>query len=211
MPIRPEFRSLYPPNWRALSDEIRFTVADGRCQRCARPHGATLKVLPDGRWFDPDRRTWRDGRGRDAAWPDMEATIGWRMTKVVLAAAHWDGNPGHNRRRNLRALCQRCHLIHDRPRHLRQRWITYRRRYAVADLFLGAYAALARLLTVGKPMATVPPTDQQARGPGVGDARQRGSPRRTRTGARQGSSGKQRRGARPTAEGSPMLPLPFAG
>ena len=105
MPIRPEFRTLYPPNWRALSDEIRFTVAGGRCQRCDRPHGATLKVLQDGRWFDPARNTRRNERGREARWPDIEEAIGWRMTKVVLATAHLDGNPrNNNRRRNLRAL-----------------------------------------------------------------------------------------------------------
>jgi len=42
--------------------------------------------------------------------------------------------------RNLRSLCQRCHLVHDRPYHRAQRWITYRRRYATGDLFLGFYA-----------------------------------------------------------------------
>ena len=40
---------------------------------------------------------------------------------------------------NLKSLCQRCHMLHDRPHHLRQRWITYRRRYALGDLFLGPY------------------------------------------------------------------------
>ena len=39
---------------------------------------------------------------------------------------------------------QRCHMLHDRPHHLAQRWITYRRRSAVGDLFLGPYPALDR-------------------------------------------------------------------
>jgi hypothetical protein len=196
MPIRPEFRALYPPHWRALSDETRFTVAGGRCQRCARPHDAMLKVLPDGRWFDPDRRTWRDGRGRDAAWPDIEDAIGWRMTRVVLATAHCDGNPRNNRRRNLRALCQRCHLLHDQPRHLRQRWITWRSRYAVADLFLGAYAVLARLLVVGRPVAAVPQADRQAQGADAIDALQLGRRRHKRGG---GAMAPAAKGGRRTA------------
>jgi hypothetical protein len=50
------------------------------------------------------------------------------MTRVVLAAAHLDSDPTNNRLKNLRALCQRCHMLHDRPHHLVQRWITYRRR-----------------------------------------------------------------------------------
>jgi hypothetical protein len=29
--------------------------------------------------------------------------------------------------KNLSALCQRCHMLHDRPHHLAQRWITYPR------------------------------------------------------------------------------------
>ena len=146
MPIRPEFRDLYPAHWRNISDAVRFGHAGGRCQRCGRPHGVTLTVLPDGRWFDPAQRTWRDGKGRAARWPDIEDAIGFRSTRVVLATAHLDHNPRNNRRRNLRALCQRCHLIHDRPRHLRQRWITCRRRYAIGDLFLGLYAELSRAM-----------------------------------------------------------------
>jgi hypothetical protein len=44
--------------------------------------------------------------------------------------------------RNLKSLCQRCHLIHDRPRHLAQRRITYLLRRAIGDLFLGPYSAV---------------------------------------------------------------------
>jgi hypothetical protein len=69
------------------------------------------------------------------------------MTRVVLAAAHLDSDPTNNRLKNLRALCQRCHMLHDRPHHLSQRWITYRRRSAVGDLFLGPYPALIAALT----------------------------------------------------------------
>ena len=69
------------------------------------------------------------------------------MTRVVLAAAHLDSDPTNNRLKNLRALCQRCHMLHDRPQHLAQRWITYRRRSAVGDLFLGPYQALIAALT----------------------------------------------------------------
>ena len=62
-----------------------------------------------------------------------------RTTRVVLAAAHLDHDPTNNRLRNLRSLCQRCHMIHDRSHHLAQRRITYRLRRALGDLFLGPY------------------------------------------------------------------------
>jgi hypothetical protein len=73
----------------------------------------------------------------------------FRMTRVVLAAAHLDSDPTNNRMKNLRALCQRCHMLHDRPHHLAQHWITYRRRLAAGDLFLGPYPALIPALTSG--------------------------------------------------------------
>jgi hypothetical protein len=139
MPIRPELRGFYPKHWSDLSRKVRFERAGGRCQTCRRPHGATLRCLPDGRWFDPEHATWRNGRGRPAAWPNLlEATM-LRTTRVMLAAAHLDHDPANNRLRNLRSLCQRCHMLHDRQHHLVQRWFTYRRRYAVGDLFLGLY------------------------------------------------------------------------
>lgn len=34
MPIRPENRKRYPPDWRAISDRIRFDRAEGRCEFC---------------------------------------------------------------------------------------------------------------------------------------------------------------------------------
>ena len=139
VPIRAELRPLYPPHWPELSRRVRFERAGGECERCGRPHGAILKVLPDGRWFDPRGGTWRDRRGRAARWPDLEELARQRTTRVILAAAHMNHDPARSGQRNLRAWCQRCHLAHDRAWHLLQRWITYRLRYARGDLFLGPY------------------------------------------------------------------------
>src|SRR5208283_2218310 len=67
--------------------------AGGRCQSCGRPHLAQLRCLPDGRWFDPAAATWRDRRGRPCRWPDLVEAVRLRTTRVVLAAAHLDGDP----------------------------------------------------------------------------------------------------------------------
>ena len=141
MPIRRELRPLYPRDWKEISRRIRFGRAGGRCVACGRPHGAVLRCLPDGRWLDPDG-VWRDGRGRVARAPDLVEWTRLRTTRVVLAAAHLDHDPANNRLRNLRSLCQRCHLRHDRTHHLAERRITYRSRFALGDLFLGPYAPL---------------------------------------------------------------------
>jgi hypothetical protein len=66
MPIRPELRPLYPPQWRELSSHVRFERAEGRCQRCGRPHLVLLRRLPDGRWFDELRHGGIGGDGLPA-------------------------------------------------------------------------------------------------------------------------------------------------
>lgn len=139
MPIRRELRPFYPPSWQTLSRQVRFVRAKGLCQQCGRPHGQVVRVLPGGRWFDAARNGWRDGRGRNAPFPDLVEAIAMRSTRIVLAAAHLDHNPANNRFSNLRAFCQRCHIIHDRSYHLRQRHLTYRMRMAIGDLFEGLY------------------------------------------------------------------------
>ena len=139
MPIRPDLRWFYPIDWPQLSRAIRFDRAGGRCEACGRPHGQLVSCLSDGRWRDAAARHWRNGRGRRCARPSPAELGRQRTTKVVLAAAHLDHDPAHNHSRNLKSLCQRCHMLHDRPHHLAQRWITYRLRMAIGDLFTGLY------------------------------------------------------------------------
>ncbi|WGF91124.1 hypothetical protein [Marinivivus vitaminiproducens] len=136
MPIRKELRYLYPIDWRELSVQIRFVRAQGRCERCGRPHGTWVWHLGDGRWWDAAQDIWRSGKGRAVAWPSQgEQRTRLKRTRVILATAHRDHDPSHNRSRNLAALCQRCHLLHDRTEHLRRRRQGYRARRAVGDLF----------------------------------------------------------------------------
>jgi len=153
MPIRPEHRWLYPIDWPELSRLVRFRRARGVCDGCGRPHGREVRVLADGCWWDEDRGHWRDGRGRrvrglprpgaervaQAVLIEGLVPAPARTTRVVLASAHRDHDPGNNASRNLAAFCQRCHILHDAPEHRRRRWATLFRRRALGDLFLGAY------------------------------------------------------------------------
>jgi hypothetical protein len=140
MPIHLRYRWLYPIDWPQLSALIRFERAKGRCEFCGRPHGREIRHLGDGRWWDEENRTWRNGRGRALSRLALPADdVSVKITKVVLAAAHLDHDPTNNRPRNLKALCQRCHMLHDREEHRRRRWITLRMRKALGDLFLGPY------------------------------------------------------------------------
>jgi hypothetical protein len=140
MPIRASLRWFYPIDWPQLSREIRFIRAKGRCETCARRHKDKILCLPDGRWFDQAGSCWLDGHGRKclAPWgPDLDQL---RATRVILAAAHLDHDPANSAPSNLKSLCQRCHMLHDRPHHLAQRRLTYLRRWAIGDLFTGLYA-----------------------------------------------------------------------
>lgn len=137
MPIMPEHRWLYPIDWRELSALIRFGRAKGRCERCRRPHGRTVCHLGDGRWWDADGRCWRDGTGKRVRAPGNNVVAFVRSTRVVLACAHLNHDPTHNAPRNLAALCQRCHMIHDAAEHRRRRWLNAYRRRAIGDLLAG--------------------------------------------------------------------------
>ncbi len=141
MPIRKELRHLYPVNWPQISREVRFARADGRCEQCGRPHKQEIRQIPDGRWFDSEKDSWRDDCGGPAPWPDMVEYATANAKRVMLAAAHLDHNPGNSDPQNLRALCQRCHLRHDRAEHRRRIRITILMRRALGDLFLGPYRA----------------------------------------------------------------------
>jgi hypothetical protein len=139
---------LYPIDWCELSRFIRFGRARGRCEHCARPHGRAIRHLGDGRWWDDDRGVWRDSRGRrvrslrhpDAIEREQLVLAGFEppsrllVTRVVLASAHLNHDPGDNRPRNLAALCQRCHMVHDAAEHRRRRWVNTFRGRALGDL-----------------------------------------------------------------------------
>ena len=141
VPIRPELRFFYPIDWPQISHWVRFVRARGRCEACGRPHGLIVRHLGDGRWWDEQRQIWRDDKGRQAPSPAPALDMPGRTTKVVLAAAHLDHDPSHcgPRHRNLKAFCQRCHLLHDRPEHRRRIRLTLQRRRALGDLFTGPY------------------------------------------------------------------------
>ncbi len=40
-----------------------------------------------------------------------------KYTRIILTIAHLDGSTDHSDPANLRALCQRCHLLHDAKQH----------------------------------------------------------------------------------------------
>ena len=111
MPIKSETAALYGPDWTEISLEVRER-AGWRCE---------------GSPAFPDCRA-----EQDRPHPVTGST-------VVLTVAHLDHDPANNGapgdRPNLRALCQRCHLWHDRLTHQQNAYATRREGKALGDLF----------------------------------------------------------------------------
>lgn len=105
MPIRD--KTIYPKNWKAISKEIRFVRAKGRCE-CSGECGLHKTT--------PGPRRCVEVHGQLAK---------WAKGKVILTVAHLDAEGGvcrHKKpcavRKHLKAMCQRCHLRYDHPRHM---------------------------------------------------------------------------------------------
>ena len=100
--------SRYPRDWQAL--RRRILERDGnRCRWCGVVNHAVGVRDPAGRWHTPEEIAEGSLHSEDAE---------CRVITIVLTVAHLDHDPEHNAESNLAALCQRCHLGHDRLLHM---------------------------------------------------------------------------------------------
>lgn len=118
MPIRPEQREKYPPDWADISAWIRFVRALGRCECDGRCGRADWHLGPDQRCV-----AYHGKPIPRAPWEQRAAA------PVVLTTAHLDHTPEHCEPENLMAMCQACHLNYDRDHHA----ATRRAQRAAAD------------------------------------------------------------------------------
>lgn len=100
----------YPKDW----SEIRKRILDrarNRCEQCGLQNGVT---------------GYRDSSGKFHASEGMQVETdlldGERVFRIVLTIAHLNHDIHDNRPENLMALCQRCHLSHDKDHHRATRW-----------------------------------------------------------------------------------------
>lgn len=107
MPIRPENRKRYPPNWRDIRDRV-IARAKNACEGSPR---------------------YPNCRARNAERHPVTGSV------VVLTVGHLDHVPENCDDENLRAWCQRCHLNYDATHHAQTAHATRRSRKALGDLF----------------------------------------------------------------------------
>jgi hypothetical protein len=138
-------RSKYPADWRAISKRIRAREGQ-RCKWCAAPNGELISrnrrcpliFLAPGLGVEADElHVWIGGLPSGAVHLDCgEKTDVWcDAIRCVLTVAHLDHDTRNNGDDNLAALCQRCHLNHDRAQHVATRREAARGRLAVRELF----------------------------------------------------------------------------
>ena len=139
MPIRPENKHRYPPNWDEIREQILIR-AGYQCEKCWKPDRVRVKVGDNGDWYDDLINSWRDCDGHLITpkftlgpWP-IDCNTHQRVIKVVLTVAHLDHIIEHCDPSNLRALCQRCHLTYDIAHHIQQHYMN-RRDSLTIDMF----------------------------------------------------------------------------
>lgn len=111
MPIKPENAARYPKEWKQISASIRER-SGGQCE-CEGECG----LHPDHRCVERN--------GEPAKWANG---------KIVLTVAHLNHQPEDCDPKNLKAMCQRCHLRYDHDHHQRNAAATRRANRRTAEL-----------------------------------------------------------------------------
>ncbi|MEL7123866.1 MAG: hypothetical protein AAFO07_30795, partial [Bacteroidota bacterium] len=110
--------SKYHPRWKKISQFIRFYRAQNHCEHCG------VKNYSKGYWVDGIFWTVEaahDHLSETGIDVFQDIPEDKPPVKIVLTVAHLDHDIHNNSFFNLAALCQRCHLNHDRLDNLRRR------------------------------------------------------------------------------------------
>lgn len=122
-PIKAENRSRYPVNWTQIRARI-LKRARNRCEFCRVKNYAVGFRDESGRFWECNELAAR-----------MYCAAGRCLVRIILTIAHLDQMPENNRPGNLRALCQRCHLAHDRQHNVAKARATRERKSGQITLF----------------------------------------------------------------------------
>lgn len=120
MPIKD--RSLYPSNWKAIRASI-LERAGHKCEQCGVENYAVGYREADGTFVPVSDEALHNG---------VAEADNLKLLQIVLTISHTDHDPTNNDPTNLRALCQRDHLLHDKHLHAQNAAATRRARREAA-------------------------------------------------------------------------------
>lgn len=100
----------YPPDWKTVIRPRILARAKNRCEWCGVANGQRGFRDRDGEFITANE--YAEGKGNFGENAEFVTTL-----KIVLTIAHIDQDVTNNDPGNLVALCQRCHLRHDRFQH----------------------------------------------------------------------------------------------
>lgn len=127
MPIKNP--TLYGPDWPRISQDTR-EAAGQRCQQCHVANGAVGARDNHGCWWSFDRIDNTPDHVIERWFGEFPKVI-----KIVLTVHHLDLNPSNHDPRNLRVLCQRCHLQCHRADAIEAQRTIRRRRGGQIEMF----------------------------------------------------------------------------
>lgn len=139
MPIKPENRKRYPPNWAQIRALIQVR-ANNACEGCGVSNhalggrargGAFCPAVPEEYMA---RLRWPVAGFNGVCW-DGERMVTLRIIRIVCTVAHIDHQPENCEPSNLAFWCQRCHLRHDQVQHQQHAYETRRAGMVMRDLF----------------------------------------------------------------------------
>jgi hypothetical protein len=119
--------SKYPKDWKTVIRPKILKRENNCCKFCG---------------VENNRLIHRYGKEKDEweYWPEgMQSEVwsleGLKSTKIVLTISHLDHDTTNNDYKNLAALCQKCHLSHDKEHHMKNSKETNRAKKGLQNLF----------------------------------------------------------------------------
>lgn len=108
----------YPVNWPEIRERI-LKRASHKCEECGLPNYSVIKRTLNGKFRFICGVEWDMVHSRiKYSRSNMTESLKYHgFTKIILTIAHLDHDIENNADENLKALCQKCHLTHDRHRH----------------------------------------------------------------------------------------------
>lgn len=126
---------LYPPNWFTELRPAVLTRAQHKCECCRAKNYAVVRWDNEqNAYYEYDHhhtpQSFKEANALRNRLKDRHFFKDWRV--IVLTIAHLDHDITNNDLTNLKALCQRCHLKHDRMDNARRK--KYGKYYEIGQL-----------------------------------------------------------------------------